>query len=213
MVIKIEAERRTLGKKSDRKNLRKNAYIPGIMYGQGEEGIPVQFEATDFMKAYRTGIGELAIFNVMLDGEESRCVLKDKQIHPVRRDITHVDFLLLHPDTEVSLSLPVRYVGEAAGLEEGGIVDIILRELNIVCLPKDIPESVEIDISELQIGDAIHVGSISIPNVTIREADDITMVVVHDVTILDEPELDEEVDEEAETDEEAGDDEEEEETN
>lgn len=211
MVIKIEAKRRTLGKKSDRKNLRKNAYIPGIMYGQGEEGIPVQFEATDFMKAYRTGIGELAIFNVMLDGEENRCVLKDKQIHPVRRDITHVDLLMLHPDTEVSLSLPIRYVGEAAGLEEGGIVDIILRELNIVCLPKDIPESVEVDISELEIGDAIHVSSISIPNVTIREADDITMVVVHDVSILDEPELDEEVDEEAETDEEAG--EEEEETN
>lgn len=192
MVIRIEAGKRTLGKKSDRKNLRKSNIIPGVMYGQGEEGIPLQFDAIDFMKAYKQSIGELAIFTVIVDGKENRCVLKAKQIHPLRRDITHVDFLVLHPGTDVSLSLPIKYVGEAAGSKEGGIVDVILRNLNIVCLPKDIPEGLEVDISELKIGDSIHVGSISIPNVRIREAEDITMVVVHDMNKAEEVDEDEE---------------------
>ncbi len=180
MVIKIEAGKRTLGKKSDRKELRKGFNIPGIMYGQGEEGLPIQFNAPDFMKAYKKSIGELAIFNIVVDGKEHRCILKDKQIHPVRRDILHVDFLLLNPGHEVSLSLPIKYVGEPEGAKMGGNVDIILRNLSISCLPKDIPEDVEIDISGLAIGDSLHVKDINIPNVKIKDSDDVTIIVVHD---------------------------------
>lgn len=180
MVIKIEAEKRVLGKKSDRKDLRKGFMIPGIMYGQGLEGTPVQFDAPDFMKAYKQSIGELAIFNLVLDGKEHRCILKGKQIHPVRRDIIHVDFLLLNPGHEVSLSLPIKFVGEAAGSKLGGIVDIIVRNINIACLPKDIPEDVEVDISSLEIGDSLHIKDVKIPNVKIKDSDDVTIIVVHD---------------------------------
>jgi len=180
MVIKIEAGKRTLGKKSDRKDLRKDFIIPGIMYGQGVEGTPIQFKAPEFMKAYKQSIGELAIFNIVVDGKEHRCILKDKQIHPVRRDILHVDFLLLNPGHEVSLSLPIKFVGEAAGTKMGGIVDIIVRNLNIACLPKDIPEDVEVDISGLEIGDSLHIKDIKIPNVKIKDSEDVTTVVVHD---------------------------------
>ena len=181
MIIKIEAGKRTLGKKSDRKDLRKDFMIPGIIYGQGVEGTPVQFNAPDFMKAYKLSIGELAIFNIVVDGEEHSCILKDKQIHPVTRNIIHVDFLLLNPGHEVSLSLPIKYVGEAAGQKMGGIVDIIIRKLNIACLPKDIPEDVEIDISGLEIGDSLHVKDLKVPNVKIKDSDDITLIVVHDM--------------------------------
>jgi len=180
MVIKIEAGKRTLGKKSDRKDLRKDFKIPGIMYGDGVEGIPIQFDAPDFMKAYKKSINELAIFNIVVDGKEHRCILKDKQIHPVRRDIMHVDFLLLNPGHEVSLSLPIKFVGEAAGEKMGGMVDIIVRNLNISCFPKDIPEDVEVDISPLEIGDSLHIMDLKIPNVKIKDAEDITIVVVHD---------------------------------
>ncbi len=180
MVIKIEAGKRTLGKKSDRKDLRKDFIIPGIMYGQGVEGTPIQFNAPDFMKAYKQSIGELAIFNIVVDGQEHRCILKDKQIHPVRRDILHVDFLLLNPGHEVSLSLPIKFVGEAVGAKQGGIVDIIVRNLNIACLPKDIPEDVEVDISGLEIGDSLHIKDIKVSNVKIKDSEDVTIVVVHD---------------------------------
>lgn len=180
MVIKIEAGKRTLGKKSDRKDLRKGFMIPGIMYGQGVEGTPIQFNAPDFMKAYKLSIGELAIFNIVLDGKEQRCILKDKQIHPVTRDIIHVDFLILNPGHEVSLLLPIKFVGEAAGQKMGGIVDIIVRTLSIACLPKDIPGDVEIDISALEIGDSLHIKDLKVPNVKIKDADDITIIVVHD---------------------------------
>ena len=180
MVIKIEAVKRTLGKKSDRKDLRKEFNIPGIMYGQGKEGLPIQFNAPDFMKAYKQSIGELAVFNIVVDGKEHRCILKDKQVHPVRRDFVHVDFLLLNPGHEVSLSLPIKYVGEAAGQKMGGIVDIIIRNLSIACLPKDIPEDVQVDISELEIGDSLHIKDISIPNVKIKDSEDSTIIVIHD---------------------------------
>ncbi len=180
MVIKIEAGKRTLGKKSDRKDLRKGFNIPGIMYGQGVEGTPIQFNAPDFMKAYKQSIGELAIFNIVVDGKEHRCILKAKQIHPVRRDIIHVDFLLLNPGHEVSLSLPIKFVGEAAGQKMGGMIDIIVRHLNIACLPKDIPEDVEVDISALEIGDSLHIKDVKVPNVKVKDAEDITIVVIHD---------------------------------
>jgi len=199
VVIKIEAGKRTLGKKSDRKDLRKDFIIPGIMYGQGVEGTPIQFNAPDFMKAYKQSIGELAVFNIVVDGKEHRCILKDKQIHPVRRDILHVDFLLLNPGHEVSLSLPIKFVGEAAGQKMVGIVDIIVRNLNIACLPKDIPEDVEVDISALEIGDSLHIIDVKIPNVKIKDSDDVTIVVVHDKSKVTETveESEEEVQEES----------------
>ena len=180
MVIKIEAGKRALGKKSDRKDLRKGFMIPGIIYGDGVEGTPVQFNAPDFMKAYKQSIGELAIFNIVVDGVEHRCILKAKQIHPVTRNIIHVDFLLLNPGHEVSLSLPIKFVGDPVGLQMGGIVDVIVRNLSIACLPKDIPEDVEVDISALEIGDSLHIKDIKVPNVKIKDSDDKTIIVVHD---------------------------------
>ncbi len=180
MVIKIEAEKRALGKKSDRKNLRKSMKILAVIYGQGKVGTNIQLDAPDFMKAYKKSIGELAIFNVNVDGEEHRCIIKDKQVHPVRRDFLHVDFLELNPGHEVTLSLPIKFVGEPESLKLGGVLDIIQRELTISCLPKDIPEDVELDISNLEINEALHVSDVTIPNVSIKDADDIALVIIHE---------------------------------
>jgi large subunit ribosomal protein L25 len=180
MVIKIEAAKRALGKKSDRKNLRKGGKIPAVVYGSGKVGTNIQLEASDFMKAYKKGIGELAIFNVNIDGEEHRCIIKDKQIHPVRRDVLHVDFLELNPGHEVSLTLPIKFVGDPESLKLGGVLDIIHRDLQISCLPKDIPEDVEVDISNLAINESIHVKDITIPNVTIKDAEDVSIVIIHE---------------------------------
>lgn len=181
MVIKIEAIKRELGKKSDRKDLRKAGKIPAIMYGEGKPGINITLDATDFMKAYKRSIGEMAIFNIELDGETHRTIIKDKQIHPVRRDVLHVDFILLHPGHEITLPVPIKFVGEPAGVKEGGILDIIERNINISVLPKDIPEDIQIDISGLKIGDSLHVADIKIDNAKIIDAEESTIVVVHDM--------------------------------
>ncbi|OQX93143.1 MAG: hypothetical protein B6I17_04050 [Tenericutes bacterium 4572_104] len=196
MVITVNAETRKLGKKSERKDLRKGGLTPAIIYGQGKVGTPVQFVTKDFMKAYKKSIGELAIFNVNYNGEDHRCILKAKQVHPVRRDFVHLDFLLLNPGHEVTLLLPIKFVGEPESLKVGGFVDILTRKLQITCLPKDIPEDVEVDISNLGIGDAIYVKDVIIPNVNIKDAEDIALVIIHEIKAIEEDE-DEEAEESA----------------
>ena len=162
MKVKIKAFNRELGKKSDIKNLRKLNYIPGIIYGPGEKDVPVSVRKNEFYKIYRKTIGEMALFELDVDGEKFVTIIKDRQIHPVTREVLHIDFLHLHPGTLITVSVPLKFVGESKGVKQGGVLEIHHRRLDITCLPKDIPEDIEVDISELMIGKAIRLKDISL---------------------------------------------------
>jgi large subunit ribosomal protein L25 len=178
MNVEVEAQLRSVGSKSDMKNLRKQGFIPAIIYGEGKEGIKISLEKIPFMRLYKNTIGEMSFFKITVDGKEYNTIIKDRQIHPVSREYMHIDFLELHKGSTLTLDVPVNYVGEPIGVSTGGVLDVIIRKLEVTCLPENIPQDIEVDISNLEIGDSIHLGDIELQNMETKMSDTTTLVAV-----------------------------------
>ncbi|MDD3051540.1 MAG: 50S ribosomal protein L25, partial [Candidatus Cloacimonetes bacterium] len=157
MNLKLEVQKRELVKKSELKTSRKNGYIPAVVYGEEFENVNIQIEKSIFAKQYKKSIGELAFFDLVIDGKEYRTIIKDKQIHPVSREILHVDFQVLHKGSPIAVHIPFKFIGEPVGIKTGGILEILQRNVEIIALPNDIVEDIEINLSTMEIGDSIHI--------------------------------------------------------
>ncbi len=182
--VPITAEVRKETGKGVARKLRQNARIPAILYGQGLDPVPLSVDEREFNRVVFRAGGEQVIFTVKMDGNgegEQLAVVKEVQRHPVSDRIRHIDFLAISAKEEVKVEVPVKIVGKAKGVEfQGGVLEILERTLTISCLPFDIPKEIEIDISELEVGDAIHVGSLTPPKEGIQFVDpaDTTIVTV-----------------------------------
>lgn len=212
MNVKIKAKIRELGKKSDLKRYRKEGFIPAVIYGEGKEGKYILLDHTAFNKSFRKTIGGVAIFDIDIDGEKHSTFIKDKQVHPVSRKIVHIDFVELHKGQPITLEIPINFVGVAKGSKEGGVVEYLHRSIEISCLPKDIPDEIEVDISELGVGDALHFAEVDLPDtIATTMADDTALVSVKEPQmklVVEEPEEGEELEEGAVSEEGEGDSEE-----
>ena len=156
------AKRESTGKGAARR-LRASKAIPGIVYGAKKEPVMVSIDVTAFDKIIReNGISGL-FFDLKIEGGGSKSVmLKEIQMDPFGLHYQHIDFHEIDMDETVSVIVPVETEGVSAGVKEGGMLQIIRRELEVVCKPRHTPESVKIDISALEIGDAIHVEDIDL---------------------------------------------------
>ena len=152
--------REKTGKEVARK-LRRQGLLPAIIYGRETENIPLAVEANELKKILFRHRGEQLIFNLNLknNGSESRkmAIVKEIQVHPVTDEPLHVDFYEVSLEREIEVEVPVEIVGKAKGMERGGILEVITRELTISCLPMAIPNSIKIDVTSLDIGDSFHV--------------------------------------------------------
>jgi len=164
--VDLKVERRTGTGKSVARKLRQGGRIPAIVYGEGEP-IPVAADPKSLLKALRTEAGENVILNLtIVDTEEvtRKAMVKGVQVDPVTGIVLHADFLAISMERPIEVEVPVELVGVARGVkEEGGIVEQILRELKVKCLPRAIPDGIQLDISTLNIGDVIHVKDLAIP--------------------------------------------------
>jgi len=165
MNIKIEAKKRETKMKSDLTTMRNAQIIPAIIYKAGEEGLEISIVEADFTKEYKKSIGEISYFLINVDGKEYKTIIKEKQIHPVSRRVQHIDFLELVPGNKSSLKVPLKYSGEPVGLKEGGKLEILIREITIKCLPKDIPEEIKIDLTPLAVGQSIYFKDLEMKNI------------------------------------------------
>ncbi len=179
MNIDLIVEARDLGRKSELNKMRTDGFIPGIINSAGKEGIPIKLEKNTFLKQYKKTIGELVFFDLKLAGNTHRTVIKEKQIDPVSREMLHVDFHEFAKDKKITVNLPLRFEGSPIGVKNGGGFDVIVREISVSCLPDDLDEDIEINISELDIGDSIHVGDLDLAKYDVLIAPDITIAVVH----------------------------------
>jgi large subunit ribosomal protein L25 len=179
MNIKVEALKRELGRKSEINQMRKNGFIPAILYGSNRESMPIKLEKGSFLKVYRKTIGELAFFDLSIDNKMCRTIIKDKQIHPVTREIEHIDFMEIRQDAKITVKIPFRIEGTPVGVKNGGFLEVLLREVEASSFPKDLVEDIMIDVSALEIGDSITVGDVSIENVEFLVGNDVPIVVVH----------------------------------
>ena len=174
MNIKVDATLRELGKKSDLNKFRREGLIPAVIYGEGKIGTNILLKNIDFQKQYKKSIGEVAIFELNLAGKKINAFIKDKQIHPVSREFVHVDFVELHPGKPITLNVPIHFIGVAKGTKEGGLLELLLREIEVTCLPNDIPEEIDIDVSGLGIGDSIHFKDIQLAEHITSSMSDVT---------------------------------------
>jgi len=179
MILNLAVQSRELGKKSERKNLRKSGQIPAVIYSEGQPGINISVPANEFLKLYRKSIREVAVFNLTLNGNDLQAIVKSRQMHPVSREFLHVDFLELHKGKELSLSVPIKFIGTPASIKEGGILEITVREVEVSCLPRHIPEDIPLNIENLNLGDTIYIKDLNIENVTIKDSGNIAVVSIH----------------------------------
>lgn len=175
-VITLEAQPRELGKTAA-KAIRRAGEVPCVLYGPHAE--PVHFRVPVLSLRPLIYTAEAHRVSLEVDGESYDCLLKDIVFHPVTDVPTHVDFYALTAGEEITMSVPVTLVGTAPGVQAGGVLSQPLTEIEVRCLPMHIPGHVEVDISEMEIGDVIHVDVISLENVTIETDPARTVAVVN----------------------------------
>ncbi len=165
--VEIEAQIRTQSGKGVARKLRKQGLIPGVLYGPKTEPVPLSVNQHEFNKMLIGAKGERLLFSLNLrdnGATENRLALvKELQLHPVNDEIRHVDFYEVFMDEEVTVNVPIAITGKARGVEEGGVLEIIQRTLEVSCLPMAIPKEIEVDVTELEIGDALHVEDLTPP--------------------------------------------------
>ncbi|MGD9877037.1 50S ribosomal protein L25 [Desulfococcus sp.] len=162
--IDLKANIRTGRKKGPSRRLRAAGRIPAVLYGPGAETLALSIDTTDLEKAVKHRSGSQVFLNLVIDSADGNktAMIKDLQIHPVSRDMIHADFYEIAMDRKIRATSPVTVTGKSIGVENGGMVQIIRRELEVLCYPNQMPEEIVIDITDLDIGDSIHIEDIPV---------------------------------------------------
>ena len=162
IVVKSE-KRQGLGTNASRR-LRAQGFVPAVLYGESMESTPLVLSKKDIVQIMRLETGENTIFKVAVDAEAYDAMIKDLQVNPATDELLHVDLIRISMDKPIRVAVPVVHRGEPVGVKtEGGFVDFVTREIEIECLPREIPESLEIDIAELHINQSFKVQGMAIP--------------------------------------------------
>jgi large subunit ribosomal protein L25 len=183
--------REKLGKEHAKK-LRRSGFIPAVVYGAETPSSPLAIESKSLYALLRGGLGENVIVTLEMDDQKDgrkQVLIREIQRDPVRGDIVHVDFHQISLTKKITIEVPIHLVGTPEGVKEGGILQYVLRELKVECLPTAIPEKVEVDVSHLKIGDSIHVADILEENVVILSDPQSSVVTVVPPTIFKEAEV------------------------
>ncbi len=169
--IVLEVVKREKAGKEAAKKLRQNGFIPGVVYGAGEKPTPVQIPTNAFVKFRRSGHGENALITLNIKNGKTaseKVLIRDIQKDPVKDNVIHIDFQHVSLTKKITVKIPIHLIGTPTGVkDQSGILQQVLRELEITCLPTDIPEKVDVDVTSLKIGDSIHVRDLSLPGVDI----------------------------------------------
>ena len=174
---KLILKKRTLQGSSNARRLRRSGSLPGIVYSEGKEGLAIELDTHSFELILQHHTSETMLLDATLDGKDIQLLVKDVQHHPVNTTLLHVDFQKVDAKKAIRVNLMIEIVGEAAGAKAGGVLEQSLHEISVECLPKDLIEALEVDVSALEIGDALHVSDIDLGD-TFKVITDATSIVV-----------------------------------
>lgn len=147
------------------KQMRREGWIPSVIYGRGIDSHNLKVDAATFKDLLAHSSSENILVNLDVEGEGTRLAfLKSVQHHPITGATLHVDFLAIDNKTEITAQIPIHLLGECVGVKAGGIVEQFLHSLEITCLANDLPEAIDAEISEMNLGDALHIGEIKFPS-------------------------------------------------
>ncbi len=151
--------------KADVRRLRRTGGVPGVIYGGKGKPVSITMQQNEMIRHLQDDAFYSHILNIEVDGKAERVILKDLQRHPFRLDILHMDFLRVVKGQKLTVTVPLHFVNEdkAPGLDEGGIAQHVIQEVEISVLPKNLPEFIEVDMTGLNIGDSVHLSDLVMP--------------------------------------------------
>jgi len=172
MELTVECQKRAPGSKP--KALRREGLIPAVLYGhQGAESVSLALSEKEAKTLLKDAVVNNTLIRVKTPGWSGKALLREVQTHPWKGNLYHLSFFSVAAQESLEVTVPLHFVGEAPGVKEGGALDTVFTELQVQCAPDNIPESIEVDVSHLNVGDSLHIHELTLPQ---------------DVTPLQEPE-------------------------
>ena len=165
MKIEIKANERVAKGTGASRRLRHSGITPGILYGNNKDAKSIEINAKDLSLQFRKEVFHSSILTLDLDGQKEAVILRDYQLDPVSSNLLHIDLQRINENQKLHVKVPFHFVNEetAPGVKiEGGIISHIMTEVDIACLPKDLPQFIEVDLAELGLGESIHLSQIKI---------------------------------------------------
>jgi large subunit ribosomal protein L25 len=157
----LEAQPRTPGNKNVARRVRQEGKIPAVVYGAGQDAKPVTVDPRQVTRILNSETGHNTIFDLTLDGSKTKAMIVDWQFEPIKGKLLHIDVKRIAMDQKLAVKVPILLKGEAAGVkQQGGIMEQMLREVEVECLPSDIPSHIDADVSELVFGKVLRVADL-----------------------------------------------------
>jgi large subunit ribosomal protein L25 len=183
----LDAAPRSATGKGAARSLRREGRIPAVIYGHAREPQSLSINTRELERLLGRVSAETTVIELALDGRTTRTLIREIQRHPFKRSIIHVDFQELVAGEKVTVNVPIVIAGTAAGVREGGILDQIMRELSVEVDPANIPNHIDVDVTDLTIGHSVHVSDLVLPDgVTVLDDPDATVAVVSAPKVVEE---------------------------
>ena len=165
-VFEFVAEKRSKSGKSAARAIRREGKVPAVIYGGGQAAEVLALNHTEVLKHLEHEAVFSHILDINIDGQVSKGVLKDLQRHPAKRRIIHLDFMRVQVGETIRMHVPLHFIGAetAVGVKAGGIMMTNVTDVEVDCLPVDLPEYIEVDVSGLDVGESLHLGELAVPN-------------------------------------------------
>ena len=161
----LTASTRERAGKGSARSLRREGKVPGIIYGKGQTPVSIALNMKEVVLEYSRGRFRSRLVDINLDGKVVQTLPKDLQFHPVTDFIEHVDFIQVEKGMSLRVQIPVKFLGaeKSIGLKRGGVLNIVRHEIDFICAPESIPTHIEVDVQNMDIGDAVHINDIKLP--------------------------------------------------
>ena len=188
----LSAELRSETGKGATRQLRRSGRLPAVVYGRRDETQSLTLDTQELVRLLTEIRAATTVIDLEVGSEKPRRVLiREIQRHPFRAELLHVDFFEIRADVKIKVQVPLRLEGEAYGVEMGGILQQIRHELEVECLPNEIPPDFKVDVTDLDIGNSIHISDVESSGVTILDDEGLTVCTVVPPAVEEEPEVEE----------------------
>ena len=185
--FEVNAVSRSDQGKGASRRLRREGKVPGVVYGAGKDPVSITLEHNELMHQLENEAFYSHILDVNVDGKAEQAILKDMQRHPSKPIVMHVDFLRVDAKQKLRVNVPIHFINEekSPGVDKGGLVTHSLTEVAVLCLPKDLPEFIEADLSELEMDETFHMSDMKVPEgvelveLALGEGHDQTVAAIH----------------------------------
>lgn len=156
MATNLTVEKRNTEKRSFLTELRNKGHVPANLYGYGTKSVALSVDEPEFIKAYRE-VGRNGVLKLKVDGKDYSVMVQEMQVHPLKNEVTHIDFIAIDLNKETEAEVPVVLTGDSVGVKEGGVLQRVHATVNVKALPSDFPEQLEASVEDLNIGDSLYV--------------------------------------------------------